>query len=64
MREAATYNINNPAPSYHFTQLVWKSTKRIGCAWSINKCGANFYYLYCEFDPMGNIWPYYAQNVS
>ncbi|KAI9860325.1 MAG: hypothetical protein M1813_006214 [Trichoglossum hirsutum] len=64
MSEAANYNVNNPAPAYHFTQLVWKSSKRIGCAWSVSKCPDKNYYLYCEFDPMGNIAGQFVANVS
>lgn len=42
----------------HFTQLVWKSTKKIGCAWNTVGCksnGMNFYKLVCEYDPPGNM---------
>ena len=64
--EGKTYNPSNPAPSYHFTQLVWKSTTKIGCAWSATQCNdANkSYQLYCEFSPMGNIAGQFTANVS
>ena len=38
--------------------MVWKNTKRIGCAWNTKNCksnGANFYKLVCEYDPPGNV---------
>jgi hypothetical protein len=52
----------------HFTQMVWKSSKRIGCAWNTNTCksnGMNFYKLVCEYDPRGNIvgGNYFKDNV-
>jgi hypothetical protein len=64
--EVSKYNVNNPAPAYHYTQLVWKSSTKIGCAWSANQCAdANGdYYLYCEFSPKGNIAGQFAANVS
>jgi hypothetical protein len=52
----------------HFTQMVWKNSKRIGCAWNTNTCksnGMNFYKLVCEYDPPGNIvgGNYFKDNV-
>ena len=64
MSEAPSYSVNNPSNAYHFTQLVWKSSKHIGCSWSVSKCPDNNYYFYCEFDPRGNIQGEYAANVS
>ena len=54
------------APAYHFTQLVWKSSKKIGCSWSANQCSDSLgtYYLYCEFSPQGNIAGQFAANVT
>ena len=64
--EVSVYNVNNPAPAYHFTQLVWKSSKKIGCSWSANQCSDSLgtYYLYCEFSPKGNIEGEYEANVT
>jgi pathogenesis-related protein 1 len=36
----------------HYTQLVWKSTKRVGCAKV--ECGGNVI-IVCNYDPPGNI---------
>ena len=55
----AQYNPNNPQPS-HFTQVVWKSTKTVGCA--VQTCNGIFdptygpakYYV-CEYSPAGNV---------
>ena len=46
--------------SAHFTQLVWKSTKLLGCGISCNiyKC-----YVVCKYYPAGNIINEYEKNV-
>ncbi|EON69627.1 hypothetical protein W97_08887 [Coniosporium apollinis CBS 100218] len=63
--EVRYYDVNNPAPAYHFTQLVWKSTKKIGCSWSPNQCATpnGDYFLVCEFDPQGNQGGQFHVNV-
>ncbi|EXJ70495.1 uncharacterized protein A1O5_06564 [Cladophialophora psammophila CBS 110553] len=50
---------------YHFTQLVWKSTTKIGCSWSPNQCPTTNgdYYLFCKFQPKGNIAGQFGSNV-
>ncbi|OAA52866.1 CAP domain protein [Cordyceps fumosorosea ARSEF 2679] len=45
------------APSFtgetgHFTQLVWKSTTKVGCAEAKCNYGTN---VVCEYDPAGNV---------
>lgn len=51
----------------HFTQLVWRSTQKIGCA--VVRCngqqGTPGAFLVCEYSPAGNITNqgYFAQNV-
>ncbi|KAJ8447498.1 hypothetical protein Cgig2_019492 [Carnegiea gigantea] len=37
----------------HYTQMVWRNTKRIGCG--IVSCGAGWPFVVCEYDPPGNI---------
>ena len=52
------------SPSYnHFTQLVWKSTTKLGCA--IKDCTANNWghYVICSYDPAGNVVGELAANV-
>jgi len=39
--EAKDYNPKNPQPS-HFTQVVWKSTTRVGCAFTTCAPGTIF----------------------
>ncbi len=38
----------------HFTQMVWRSTQRIGCGVQPRCSGGNF--LVCHYDPPGG-WP-------
>ena len=44
----------------HFTQVVWKSTKRLGCAKSYNKKNV---YVVCHYSPKGNAFSQYKNNV-
>ncbi|KAF2653439.1 PR-1-like protein, partial [Lophiostoma macrostomum CBS 122681] len=71
--EIAKYDFNNPGFSEetgHFTQVVWKSSKKLGCAWNQNPCISNnvpFYKFVCEYDPPGNVigdnGSYFRDNV-
>ncbi len=36
----------------HYTQIVWHTTRKVGCALSRSKSG--FYYWVCEYYPPGN----------
>lgn len=45
----------------HFTQLVWKGTKRVGCGY---KTGPSGTYLACNYDPPGNYEGAYRKNVA
>jgi pathogenesis-related protein 1 len=48
------YAANSCAPNAvcgHYTQMVWRSTQRLGCGEQI--CGSNRY-LVCRYDPPGN----------
>lgn len=64
MAEQSKYSVNNPYNALHFTQVVWKSSKQIGCAWSEAKCPNGWYYFFCEYSPPGNVEGEFAQNVS
>ncbi|KAF6766375.1 PR-1-like protein [Ephemerocybe angulata] len=65
--EASQYNPSNPVPS-HFTQVVWKSTNKVGCAVQTctgifpNNVVAQFYA--CEYSPPGNVIGQFPQNVQ
>ncbi len=51
----------------HFTQLVWKSTDKLGCGYATcnGKNGTPGKYLVCEYSPAGNISSrkYFRDNV-
>ena len=44
----------------HFTQVVWRGTKRVGCGRS--QCKGMDIYV-CEYDPPGNWEGQYRDNV-
>lgn len=45
----------------HFTQLVWKNSKYIGCGYISQASGT---YLACEYDPPGNYEDQFLENVQ
>jgi uncharacterized protein YkwD len=69
--EVEYYSYSNPGFSMntgHFTQMVWKSTLKIGCAKvrCNGRHGTPGDYLVCEYSPAGNIVSpgYFADNVT
>ncbi|KAM3159916.1 SCP domain-containing protein [Lachancea thermotolerans] len=63
--EVRLYNFKNPGfaeDTGHFSQLVWVSSKRLGCARV--DCG-DYYgqYTICSYDPPGNVAGQYKANV-
>ncbi|KAH7032050.1 hypothetical protein BKA57DRAFT_379558, partial [Linnemannia elongata] len=43
-----------------FTQLVWKSSTQVGCAWTACKSGTidpsrDSTFVVCKFSPLGNL---------
>lgn len=68
--ENKQYAYARPQFSYqtgHFTQIVWKSTRKLGCgvASCEGKNGTPGKYLVCEYSPAGNIMNrhYFQANV-
>lgn len=60
--ERSAYHFGNSPTGFsedtgHFTQLVWKSTTSVGCAWAdcTGKNDLQGVYLVCEYWPAGNI---------
>ena len=55
----------NGATVSHFTQIVWKTTQKIGCAVSIGrwKIYKESYYICCYYHPGGNLAGLYTKNV-
>ena len=45
----------------HFTQVVWKATKQVGCG--LTHCGDGNDLLACQYSPAGNIDGQYIDNV-
>ena len=63
------YENGKPKPNKitgHFTQLVWKSSKHIGCAYAVGPWGgySNGYYIGCDYFPAGNYAGEFLKNVS
>jgi len=71
MNEAPKYDYNHPGFSSgtgHFTQVVWKSTKRVACAIANCRPGTIFgqasKYVVCRYDPPGNFVGRFPENVG
>jgi len=69
--ESKHYSYSDPKFAYntgHFTQLVWKSTQKVGCSFVTcnGQHGTPGAYLVCEYSPAGNIITqgYFADNVA
>ena len=45
----------------HFTQVVWKDTRQLGCGLAINR--KNKVYGVCDYSPPGNYEGKYKENV-
>ncbi|OAA70289.1 Allergen V5/Tpx-1-related protein [Cordyceps fumosorosea ARSEF 2679] len=69
-RERINFDFNNGGfdkSTGHFTQLVWKDTSRMGCAWA--DC-SSWYNIVCEYERAGNIRSiegdnrFYRENVG
>lgn len=68
--EVKNYSYLAPGFSYktgHFTQVVWRETKRIGCANVAcnGSKGTPGHFLVCEYSPAGNVLgkQYFIENV-
>lgn len=63
--EIKSYNYSSSAiqpATGHFTQVVWRDSKRVGCA--IRYCNSYWgNYMICEYDPSGNYLGEFADNV-
>lgn len=61
--EINDYDWSSTSTFNHFTQVVWKSTTKLGCAYK--DCRSNNWGLYviCEYDPAGNMIGEVSENV-
>ncbi|KAM9909118.1 hypothetical protein OXX69_005730 [Metschnikowia pulcherrima] len=61
--EGETFDFSAYNEYNHFTQLVWKDTTKVGCAYK--DCSAEGWQLYvvCEYDPVGNVIGQEQENV-
>jgi glioma pathogenesis-related protein 2 len=62
--EVKSYNYSKPGFSMetgHFTQVVWKNSKKLGCGKAKAKDGKVF--VVCNYDPPGNYQNQFPQNV-
>jgi uncharacterized protein YkwD len=63
--EVKNYNFAKPGTSSgvgHFTQIVWKNTKQIGCG--VSKCIlGSMRYVVCQYSPQANWTGQYGANV-
>jgi hypothetical protein len=63
--EVKLYNFANPvySPSIgHFTQVVWKSSKKIGFGVALDK--RNCAYVVANYFPQGNYYGEFRKNVT
>uniref|UniRef100_A0AAF5D732 SCP domain-containing protein n=2 Tax=Strongyloides stercoralis TaxID=6248 RepID=A0AAF5D732_STRER len=61
--EIKAYNFSKPGfkrETGHFTQLVWKNTKQVGCGVASN---LTFVYVVCKYYPPGNNLNHFPDNV-
>lgn len=65
--EESQYNYLNPNPGRangHFTQMVWKASKELGCAKGHSLRGKTIsIYVVCHYSPAGNYIGEFKQNV-
>jgi len=65
--EIDEYDFNNPGfgeATGHFTQVVWKGSSKVGCAWvSCNTQDTPGRYLVCEYENAGNVIGAFEENV-
>ena len=47
----------------HFTQMIWKSTRKVGCGYGVSKDGKTVV-LNCHYYPTGNVFGEYDKNIG
>ena len=64
--EKKYYDYEKGSPPSHFTQVIWKGSKQIGCAYQVGpwKDFPNSYYVCCNYFPAGNLLSKMVENVQ
>jgi uncharacterized protein YkwD len=64
LKQARLYDFNTGDYSKgtcHFTQVVWKASRRLGVG--VAKSTSGHWFAVCNYDPPGNMSPLFRQNV-
>lgn len=67
MEERSKYDYNNheyTPEAGHFTQCVWRSTRRIGVGIATSSGKPGYKYVVMQFDPAGNVFGSFRNNVG
>jgi len=59
--EISTYTGGDTFGGTHYTQMVWKSSTKVGCGKGPASCGGDLWV--CQYLPPGNQVPHFAANV-
>ena len=64
--EKPLYNYTKGLPPLHFTQVIWKGSKQIGCAYQVGPWSgfSDSYYICCNYFPGGNVVNKMKENVD
>lgn len=61
--EGQTYDYSSANTYDHFTQVVWKDSTKVGCAYKDCTSSGWGLYIVCEYDPVGNVIGQNSENV-
>lgn len=60
--EGTDYDYSSSSSFDHFTQIVWKDTTKLGCAYK--DCSSSDRFIVCSYDPAGNVIGQGKANLS
>ncbi|KAL9593358.1 MAG: hypothetical protein Q9219_007589 [cf. Caloplaca sp. 3 TL-2023] len=68
-QEEKDYSFDDPGfdeKTGHFTQVIWKATKTLGCgaSWCAGEEGTPGWFVVCQYSPPGNVEGTYEANVQ
>lgn len=65
MSEESAYRGTFSMDAGHYTQVVWKGSRQLGCGmWSGKSDGWNTQMVVCDYYPAGNLMGAFSQNVE